>query len=152
MKECCEETMGRMGTSDERGLIELAYKGREQAYTPYSGFRVGAALLSRSGKVYLGCNIENSAYSPTNCAERTAFFKAVSEGEREFDAIAIVGGPGKERTKAMCAPCGVCRQVMMEFCDPGIFRVILEDGEDRVRTFRLEELLPFGFGPDNLKE
>lgn len=152
MKACCEEIPGRMGTLDEKELIELAYKGREQAYTPYSGFRVGAALLTRSGKVYLGCNIENAAYSPTNCAERTAFFKAVSEGEREFEAIAIVGGPGKERIAAMCAPCGVCRQVMMEFCDPGTFRVILEDGENRVRTFQLEELLPFGFGPDNLKE
>lgn len=152
MGSFCEETLGRMGTTDEKELIELAYKGREQAYTPYSGFRVGAALLTESGKVYLGCNIENASYSPTNCAERTAFFKAVSEGERKFKAIAIVGGPGKERTGAMCAPCGVCRQVMMEFCDPGTFRVILEDGGDRVRTFLLEELLPFGFGPDNLKE
>lgn len=136
----------------EKELIELAYKGREQAYTPYSGFRVGAALLSKSGKVYLGCNIENASYGPTNCAERTAFFKAVSEGEREFEAIAIVGGPGESRTGEMCAPCGVCRQVMMEFCHPSEFRIILENGGGEVRTFLLEELLPFGFGPDNLKD
>lgn len=130
----------------------MACKGREQAYTPYSGFRVGAALLTRSGTVYLGCNIENASYGPTNCAERTAFFKAVSEGEREFEAIAIVGGPGEGRTGEMCAPCGVCRQVMMEFCDPKTFRIILENGGGKVRTFLLEELLPLGFGPDNLKE
>ena len=137
---------------NETELIELACKGREQAYTPYSGFRVGAALLTKSGTVYLGCNIENASYGPTNCAERTAFFKAVSEGEREFEAIAIVGGPGEGRTGEMCAPCGVCRQVMMEFCDPKTFRIILENGGGKVRTFLLEELLPLGFGPDNLKE
>ena len=137
---------------NETELIELACKGREQAYTPYSGFRVGAALLTRSGTVYLGCNIENASYGPTNCAERTAFFKAVLEGEREFEAIAIVGGPGEGRTGEMCAPCGVCRQVMMEFCDPKTFRIILENGGGKVRTFLLEELLPLGFGPDNLKE
>ena len=137
---------------NETELIELACKGREQAYTPYSGFRVGAALLTRSGTVYLGCNIENASYGPTNCAERTAFFIAVSEGEREFEAIAIVGGPGEGRTGEMCAPCGVCRQVMMEFCDPKTFRIILENGGGKVRTFLLEELLPLGFGPDNLKE
>ena len=137
---------------NETELIELACKGREQAYTPYSGFRVGAALLTRSGTVYLGCNIENASYGPTNCAERTAFFKAVSEGEREFEAIAIVGGPGEGRTGEMCAPCGVCRQVMTEFCDPKTFRIILENGGGKVRTFLVEELLPLGFGPDNLKE
>ena len=137
---------------NETELIELACKGREQAYTPYSGFRVGAALLTRSGTVYLGCNIENASYGPTNCAERTAFFKAVSEGEREFEAIAIVGGPGEGRTGEMCAPCGVCRQVMTKFCDPKTFRIILENGGGKVRTFLLEELLPLGFGPDNLKE
>ena len=137
---------------NETELIELACKGREQAYTPYSGFRVGAALLTRSGTVYLGCNIENASYGPTNCAERTAFFKAVSEGEREFEAIAIVGGPGEGRTGEMCAPCGVCRQVMMEFCDPKTFRIILENGGGKVRTFLLEELLQLGFWPDNLKE
>ena len=135
-----------------RRLVELAYEGRSGAYAPYSHFQVGAALLSKSGRTYLGCNIENASYGPTNCAERTAFFKAVSEGEREFTAIAIVGGPQGERTGVMCAPCGVCRQVMMEFCDPGAFRIYLEDGVGAVREFLLEELLPFGFGPDNLKK
>lgn len=136
----------------DRELIELAYQGREQAYAPYSGFRVGAALLSASGNVYLGCNIENASYTPANCGERTAFFKAVSQGEREFEAIAVVGGPGRGQTGEMCPPCGVCRQVMMEFCDPETFRIIMEDGRGGVKTALLRELLPLGFGPDNLKE
>lgn len=135
---------------DEKKLIELAYHARESAYAPYSGFRVGAALLAKSGKIYLGCNIENAAYGPSNCAERTAFFKAVSEGERTFDAIGIVGGKGEERGDQMCSPCGVCRQVMMEFCRPDEFRIILEDGRGGFNTFLLEELLPLGFGPKNL--
>ncbi len=135
---------------DERQLIELAYEAREHAYTPYSGFQVGAALLTKDGKLYQGCNIENAAYGPTNCAERTAFFKAVYEGEREFAAIAIVGGKAGTRTRDMCAPCGVCRQVMREFCDPEEFRVILEDGKGGFVNLKLEELLPMGFGPSNL--
>lgn len=137
---------------NEKELIALAYEARERAYAPYSNFRVGAALLAASGKVYLGCNIENASYGPSNCAERTAFFKAVSGGERAFEAIAIVGGAGEQRTGEMCAPCGVCRQVMMEFCDPGSFRILLENGGAGVRSFLLKDLLPFGFGPDNLKE
>lgn len=135
---------------DEKQLIELAYQAREYAYTPYSGFQVGAALLSKSGKVYLGCNIENASYGPTNCAERTAIFKAVSEGEREFEVIAIVGGREGTRTGDMCAPCGVCRQVLREFCDPDTFHVILEDGAGGYKNLLLKELLPFGFGPENL--
>lgn len=135
---------------DERQLIELAYEAREHAYTPYSGFQVGAALLTKAGKLYQGCNIENAAYGPTNCAERTAFFKAVYDGEREFAAIAIVGGKAGTRTGDMCAPCGVCRQVMREFCDPEEFRVILEDGKGGFVNLKLEELLPMGFGPSNL--
>ena len=99
---------------DERELIEHAYRAREYAYTPYSDFRVGAALLTKSGKLYYGCNIESASYTPTNCAERTAFFKAVSEGEREFEGIAIVGGKGTGRSGNVCAPCGVCRQVMQD--------------------------------------
>ena len=90
---------------DERELIEHAYRAREYAYTPYSDFRVGAALLTKSGKLYYGCNIESASYTPTNCAERTAFFKAVSEGEREFEGIAIVGGKGTGRSGNVCAPC-----------------------------------------------
>lgn len=136
---------------EERELICQAHEARRRAYTPYSGFKVGAALLTRSGKVYRGCNIENAAYGPTNCAERTAFFKAVSEGEREFEAIAIVGGKDGDSAQQMCAPCGVCRQVMMEFCNPKEFRIILEDGKDGFKAFTLEELLPLGFGPKNLQ-
>ena len=132
-------------------LILEAKKAREHAYTPYSHFRVGAALVTKSGKIYHGCNIENAAYSPTNCAERTAFFRAVYEGEREFTKIAVVGGPEGSDADELCAPCGVCRQVMMEFCDPESFRIILAVSKDRYRTFTLKEILPLGFGPDNLE-
>lgn len=134
----------------DRELIRLAYEGRSHAYAPYSGFLVGAALLTEDGCVYQGCNIENAGYSATNCAERTAFFKAVSEGRRKFRAIAVVGGKGEEKTGELCAPCGVCRQVMMEFCDPETFRIILEDGRGGILVKTLAELLPFGFGPENL--
>ncbi len=135
---------------DERELLALAIKAREHAYVPYSHWAVGAALLASSGRVYTGCNIENAAYTPTNCAERTAFFKALSEGERNFAAIAVAGGPEHQEPEEICAPCGVCRQVMMEFCDPGQFRVILGT-KDGVRTvMTLGELLPVGFGPQTL--
>ena len=127
-------------------LISEAYKAKEYSYAPYSNFHVGAALCTDSGRIYRGCNIENAAYSPTNCAERTAFFKAVSEGERKFRGIAIVGD--KEE---YLAPCGVCRQVMMEFCDPDTFQIILASGRDQYQIYTLKELLPLGFGPDNLK-
>lgn len=126
-------------------LIQEAKKARGKSYAPYSHFQVGAALLTKSGKVYHGCNIENAAYTPTNCAERTAFFKAVSEGETTFDKIAIVGGAEGAEANEMCAPCGVCRQVMMEFCDPKEFQIILADGEGGCKAFALEELLPHGF-------
>ena len=112
-------------------------------------FHVGAALLAKNGSVYGGCNIENAAYTPSNCAERTAFFKAVSEGVLEFDAICIVGGMNKELNK-YAAPCGVCRQVMMEFCDPEEFQIILATSKKQYEIFSLKELLPLGFGPDNL--
>ena len=137
----------------ETELIGEALKGREKAYTPYSHFQVGAALLTKEGMVYRGCNIENAAYTPSNCAERTAFFKAVSEGERNFEAIAIVGGPEGKLPDAYCAPCGVCRQVMMEFCDYDSFRILLGrycDEEIEYIEYRLMDLLPEGFGPDNL--
>ena len=130
-------------------LIKLAEEARTRAYAPYSGFRVGAALLSATGRVYLGCNIENAAYSPTNCAERTAFFKAVSEGERDFCAIAIVGGSGEDISE-LCAPCGVCRQVMAEFCNAD-FRILLGNSE-RIRVMTLNELLPLSFSPRNLEQ
>ena len=132
-------------------LVELALEARKQAYTPYSGFQVGAALLTKTGKIYTGCNIENAAYTPTNCAERTAFFKAVSEGEREFEAIAIVGGAKEAKSLDFCPPCGVCRQVMMEFCKPSEFQIILGRSKEEYKIYTLEELLPLGFGPAQLQ-
>lgn len=122
-------------------LIEVAKKARENAYAPYSEFKVGAALKTKTGRIFEGCNIENSALSMTNCAERTAFFKAISEGEKEFEAIAIVGG--KDNELITCPPCGACRQVMNEFCDKD-FKIILFDGEDE-DVYTLEEILPLGF-------
>ena len=129
-------------------LMKLAVEAREMAYAPYSKFRVGAALLAKSGKVYKGCNVENAAYAPTNCAERTALFKAVSEGEREFTAIAIVGGMD-ETIADFCAPCGVCRQVLAEFCDKD-FRLVLGN-PDNVKAYTFEEILPFAFGKSDLE-
>lgn len=132
-----------------RELIRLALEAREMAYAPYSKYRVGAALLTKQDRVYKGCNIENAAYTPTNCAERTAFFKAVSEGERAFEAIAIVGGYQGAPT-SYAYPCGVCRQVMREFCDPAEFRIITAISEEQYVERTLAELLPEGFGPENL--
>lgn len=120
-------------------LIRAALEARENSYSPYSKFRVGAALLCEDGKVYTGCNIENRAYGPTNCAERTAFFKAVSEGRRSFQAIAVVGG---REEPVWCYPCGVCRQVMAEFCQPDVFRIICARSTEEYRIFTLGELLP----------
>ena len=134
---------------DAEVLIKEAIEARKMAYTPYSHFKVGAALLTADGKIYRGCNIENAAYTPTNCAERTAFFKAVSEGVKEFDAICIVGGKGGVVTE-YAPPCGVCRQVMMEFCDPETFQIILAVDKERYEIYTLEELMPLGFGPLNL--
>lgn len=132
-----------------RELIRTAVKQTAYSYVPYSGFRVGAALLAQNGCVYTGCNIENAAYTPSNCAERTAFFKAVSEGVTKFSAICVVGSMDGVLTE-YAPPCGVCRQVMMEFCDPETFAVILAVSEEDYQVFRLEELLPKGFGPGNL--
>ena len=131
-------------------LIEEAMKYRLRAYSPYSHYMVGAALLTVSGNVFGGCNIENASYGATNCAERTAIFKAVSEGERDFAAIAIVGGPAGGTLQSSISPCGVCRQVMQEFCRPD-FKIYLAWGEEDYREFTLAQLLPLGFGPDNLK-
>ena len=130
-------------------LIDTAIAQLAYSYTPYSHFKVGAALLTRDGKLYTGCHIENAAYTPTNCAERTAFFKAVSEGERSFRAICVVGGKDGVLTE-YAAPCGVCRQVMMEFCHPDEFQIILAVSREKYDVFTLRELLPLGFGPDNL--
>ena len=133
-----------------RELILEAKKARERAYCPYSHHSVGAALLTKEGKLYHGCNVENSAYGPTNCAERTAFFTAVCAGDREFSKIAIVGGMDDTDGSKPCAPCGVCRQVMSEFCDPKEFKIILANGEEEPLEYTLKELLPLGFGPKDL--
>lgn len=133
-------------------LIENAIEARKMAYTPYSKYKVGAALLSSDNKIIKGCNIENAAYGPTNCAERTAFFKAVSEGVKDFSAIAIVGGLENETDlfSGYAFPCGVCRQVMREFCDSE-FEIVVARSTDDYKVYTLGELLPESFGPDNLK-
>ena len=131
-------------------LIREAKKAREHSYSPYSNYKVGAALLTKSGKIYHGCNIENAAYTPTNCAERTAFFKAVYDGEREFEKIAVVGALADGDPDVTCAPCGVCRQVMMEFCNPETFTIVLANGKDAQLEVLLKDLFPFGFGGENL--
>lgn len=130
-------------------LITEATEARKNAYAPYSEFYVGAALLTKDGKIYRGCNIENAAYTPSNCAERTAFFKAVSEGNTEFTAIAIVGGREGRETD-YCPPCGVCRQVMREFCDEKEFSVIVAKSNSEYKIFTLEQLFPMSFGPEAL--
>ncbi len=130
-------------------LIRYALSMRKMSYTPYSHFNVGAALLAKNGKIYTGCNIENASFTPTNCAERTAFFKAVSEGVKEFDAIAIVGGPDGSDELQYCSPCGVCRQVMSEFCKDD-FIVVCARSEDEYRVNTLTEVLPDRFGPKDL--
>ena len=131
----------------DKELIELAIKARELAYAPYSNHKVGAALVGKSGKIYTGCNVENAAYSPTNCAERTAVFKAVSEGEREFTAIAIVGGVG-DKLSELCAPCGVCRQVLSEFCTADL-RIVMGT-PNNITVSTLGDILPYSFGKSDL--
>jgi cytidine deaminase len=132
-------------------LIEMALEARMLAYAPYSHFKVGAALLGTNGVVYKGCNVENAAYSATNCAERTAIFSAVAEGQKEFEAIAIVGGSESAEKLEYCAPCGVCRQVLREFCVPETFEIILAKNIKEYKVVTLGELLPMSFGPENLE-
>lgn len=134
---------------DYRVLMEQAVESRKRAYTPYSNYQVGAALLARSGKIFCGCNVENAAYSPGICAERTAFVKGVSEGEREFSAIAVIGGKA-DGPLELAPPCGICRQVMREFCDPETFEIILGTGPEDYQVYTLSQLLPMSFGPENL--
>ena len=141
---------GAISDEQKQELLKAAENMLPRAYAPYSGFHVGAALLAADGTVYTGCNVENAAYGPSNCAERTAVFKAVSEGRRSFRAIAIVGGKDG-RIGDFCPPCGVCRQVLREFCDPVSFSVILGNDKGETKTFSLKELLPEDFGPDILK-
>ena len=130
---------------DVKLLIKEAIAAKEMAYAPYSHFRVGAALLTKTGKIYRGCNIENVAFTPTNCAERTAFFKAISEGEKEFATIAVTGDADD-----YLYPCGVCRQVMVEFCDLQEFKVIVANTEDDYKVFSLGELMPGVFDAEEL--
>lgn len=133
----------------DKELLLKAIEAREMAYAPYSDHKVGAALVGKSGKVYTGCNVENAAYTPTNCAERTAIFKAVSEGERKFTAIAIVGGLG-DKLSEVCAPCGVCRQVLAEFCDGDLH--IVMGTPDKIVTSTLADLLPLSFSKSDLSK
>ena len=142
--------MNKLDEKTIQMLITAAYDARKLSYTPYSHYQVGAALLTGDGQIITGCNIENAAYTPTNCAERTAFFKAVSEGIRDFQAIAVMGSPEGDVLTQYAYPCGVCRQVMMEFCNPEKFQVIVAKSTDDYRVMALRELLPEGFGPDNL--
>ena len=134
---------------EDKNLIKQALEARGKSYSPYSHFRVGAAILTEDGKLYTGCNIENAAFSPTNCAERTAIFKAVSEGKQKFVKIAIVGGKEGE-TIDYCPPCGVCRQVLREFVNPQQFQVILAKSETEYKVYTLSQLLPEDFGPNNI--
>ncbi len=130
-------------------LIQAAKQAMVTAYAPYSGYHVGAALLCADGTIYTGCNVENASYGATICAERTAFCKAVSEGKRDFTAIAIVGGKDRTPSEAVCSPCGVCRQVMREFCKDDFIVHLL--GADQAETMTLAQLFPVSFGPENLK-
>jgi len=133
---------------DYKKLVEAAINARKMSYTPYSNFKVGAALLTKSGKTFTGCNIESAAYTPTNCAERTALFKAVSEGEREFLAIAVVGAPAEGESN-FCYPCGVCRQMLKEFVSDDFILVIAKSAEE-YKVHKFGEILPYSFGPEDL--
>ncbi len=141
----------KLPKAEAAALIRAAFAAREYAYVPYSRFAVGAALREQGGqgRVFAGCNIENASYTPTNCAERTALFKAVSEGARQFDAIAIVGSKLGERNTLVTGPCGVCRQALYEFGGPALVVIMAKSEDDYIET-TLGELLPYGFGPQNL--
>lgn len=132
-------------------LIKRAFEAQQKAYAPYSGFQVGAALLCEDGEIYGGCNIENASYGASNCAERTAFFRAVFDGKRKFRVIAIVGKPVKAESFDYCAPCGICRQVMAEFCDPESFEIILPRTETDYKVYKLKELLPLSFTASDME-
>ena len=137
-------------TYDKKMLVDRACEARHKAYSPYSQFCVGAALLCADGEIISGANIENSSYGATNCAERTAFFTALMQDRRDFTAMAIVGAKRGEEISSFCAPCGICRQVMREFCVPEKFEIILAKNKTDYKVFTLEELLPMSFGPENL--
>lgn len=143
----------RLADSQYAPLVHEAIAAADNAYVPYSGFHVGAALLDKDGKVWTGCNIESASYTPTNCAERTAMFKAVSEGVKDFQAIAIIGRDhlSKEITESMTAPCGVCRQVLAEFCAED-FEIVLANAKGDLNIYRLEEILPLAFTKTSLDD
>ena len=132
-------------------LVRLAKEARNRAYVPYSGFSVGAALLCSDGTIYQGCNIENAAFGPTICAERVAFFKAIYDGKREFAAIAVAGGKAGEEVSGLFPPCGVCRQLMREFCDLD-FKLYMARENDQFETRTLGEMLPLSFSPADLRD
>ena len=137
----------------EQELIQIALKARLNSYSPYSKYAVGAALITDSGKIFFGCNVENSSYGASNCAERTTIFKAVSEGEKKISAIAIVGGPASDTPDCLsdyAFPCGICRQVMREFSDPDNLKVIVAKSVNDYKEYTLNDLLPESFGPENL--
>ena len=144
---------------DKQELIRAAFEARKNSYAPYSHYRVGAALAAADGSITMGCNIENASYGLSNCAERTAIFKAVSEGKKDFTAIAIVGGVDSDtdeeagddmHTDGYAFPCGACRQVMREFCSPAEFTVIVASSIDDHKVYKLDELLPCSFGPESI--
>ena len=140
-----------MQQDKKKQLIKLALEARKFSYAPYSDFRVGAALLAKDGRIYTGCNIENASYGVTNCAERTAVFKAISEGAHDFEAIAIVGGSGEALPKDIAPPCGTCRQVLAEFCESSEFSILLGRGDLTWEEYELKDLLPLSFSGRNLK-
>ena len=140
-----------ISNEQKKELFTIAKHMLNFSYAPYSNFKVGTALITKDGKIFTGCNVENAAYGPSNCAERTAFFKAISEGELSFEGIMIVGGPNGI-IKDYCAPCGVCRQVMMEFCNPETFSIFLAKDENDIVEYKLKSLMPLGFGNADLKK
>lgn len=142
--------MTNLSLEEKKDLIRMALAARKFAYTPYSDFKVGAALRAKNGKIYTGCNIENASFTPTICAERTALFKAVSEGVTEFTDIAIVGARTNEINKQITSPCGVCRQALFEFGGPTL-NVIMAKTEDDFIEESLDTMLPYGFGPSNVE-
>lgn len=142
--------MEKLTETEIKDLIRKALGARKKAYAPYSHYQVGAVLLSEQGRQYPGCNIENASYGATNCAERTAFFRAVQEGERHFRAIAVVGGLEGCDPVDYAFPCGICRQVMQEFCTPD-FQIVVAKSPEDYAVHTLEELLPYGFGGDQIK-
>ena len=143
--------MTKLTMEEKQQLIRMALAAREKAYAPYSDFMVGAALRAADGRIFTGCNVENAAFTPTSCAERTALFKAVAEGVTAFTDIAVVGSRRGEVNRQITSPCGVCRQVMMEFCDPERFRIVLGKGDLSFREYTLKELLPLGFAGDGVE-